>query len=106
MISLIVGLTFLLWLIFAALMALKRRAERDVWPRWALAVLRVLFAIGYIYDTIYNTTVGSLLFWEEPHLEPLTARLKRLYSVMGWRGSLARLFCDYLIHPIDKGHCL
>lgn len=106
MIPLIFGSTVLLWFIFAALMALKRRAERYAWPWAALIVLRGLFILGYIYDVIYNTTVGSLLFWEWPRVEPLTARLKRHYLVVGWRGSLARLFCDKLIHPIDKGHCV
>lgn len=110
----------LLWVAFAGLMRLKRHAETHAWPRSAVALLRALFSIGYVYDVWFNTRYGTLAFFEFPpvrviHLggikikhrfEPLTARLKRHYLATGWRGNTARFLCDNLVHPNDPGHCI
>lgn len=106
MITLIILATIALWFVFVFLMALKHRAERESWPMWSLWILRALFVVGYVYDVIYNTFAGTMLFWECPHgLEPLTSRLKRHYFSDGYRGNLSRFFCNYLVHPNDPGHC-
>jgi len=111
--------TVVLWLIFAALMLLKRHAETHAWPVWAVKILRGLFVPGYIYDCWFNTRYGTIIFWEFPPLrathvkgikiyhrfEPFTLRLKRHFARAGWRGNEARLFC-WLAHRVDKGHCL
>ena len=112
--------TLLLWLAFRVLMLLKRHAETHAWPMSAVKVLRVLFGVGYVYDCWFNTRYGTLAFAELPpvrenqvlgitikhRFEPFTSRLQRHYFKLGWRGNLARIFCDRMIHPIDKGHCL
>jgi hypothetical protein len=111
--------TFLLWIAFAALMALKRHAETHAWPLWSVKLLRVLFVFGYGYDCWFNTRYGTLAFAELPpvrenvimgitikhRFEPFTSRLQRHYPISGWRGNEARIFCA-LIHLIDKRHCL
>jgi len=111
--------TGLLWLAFAVLMLLKRRAETHAWPTVAVMALRALFVPAYIYDCWFNTRYGTLGFLEFPpvreiqvlgitikhRFEPFTSRLKRHYPMLGWRGNEARLFC-WLIHKVDKGHCL
>lgn len=110
--------TVLLWICFAVLMGLKRRAETRAWPKWIVKLLRWLFVPGYVFDCWYNTRHGTLAFLELPpvrenkvlgitirhRFEPFTSRLKRHYHVAGWRGNEARVFC-FLIHLIDKEHC-
>jgi hypothetical protein len=111
--------TAVLWLAFAALMLLKRHAETHAWPIWAVKLLRAMFVPAYIYDCWFNTRYGTLAFLEFPparenqvlgitikhRFEPFTSRLKRHYPIAGWRGNEARLFC-WLVHKVDKGHCL
>lgn len=111
--------TFWLYAVFALLMILKRYAEKHAWPKWSVKTLRVLFSVGYVYDCWYSSRFGTLVFLElspvrvihvmglkiRHRFEPLTSRLKRHYKMQGWRGNIARLYC-WLIHKVDKGHCL
>jgi hypothetical protein len=110
--------TVALWLVFTALMLLKRHAETHAWPKWAVKTLRALFVPGYIYDCWFRVRYGTILFLEFPPLrktkvygltikhrfEPFTALLKRHVYEMGWRGNMARVFC-WLIEKVDKRHC-
>jgi hypothetical protein len=111
--------TVALWLVFTALMLLKRHAETHAWPKWAVKTLRALFVPAYIYDCWFNTRYGTIAFFEFPperknvvygitirhRFEPFTSRLKRHYLNSGWRGFEARIFC-WLAHVADKRHCL
>lgn len=111
--------TFLLWVVFAAVILLKKRAETHAWPKWTVKLLRVATVPAYIYDCWFNARYGTLAFLEfspvrvlhilgvkvRHRFEPFTRRLQRHYQKSGWRGNEARLFC-WLVHKVDKGHCL
>lgn len=112
--GLILFSTFLLWLLASACIPhLDKKATAPTWRK-------ILCWTAYVYDVIYSTTIGTLLFWEWPaqhktviglriythRLEPLTTRLKRHYRVGGYRGNLARILCGIIDRiPGGTGHC-
>ncbi len=103
--------TFVFWFLFANLMWIKRGVESGQWTGWrkwvAYAVGYTILIPGYLYDVLYNYTWGSLMFWQFPRKgEPtFTARLKRTVFDNGWRGTVARFVCRYLVEPNDEKHC-
>lgn len=102
MIIFILVSTFVLWLLAAACIP-HLSHERSKEPAWRL----VLCKAAYLYDVIYDTLIGKVLFWElDSPVGPLTKRLKRHYRQRTWRGKLAKIFC-WLISLIrgGKGHC-
>ena len=96
--------SLLLWILFIVVVVLKPKAERK--GGWIKVFFYLILIPAYIYDIVYNTIIGSILFLEVPHhIEPFTARLKRNLKRDGWRWSLANWFCQNLIEKIDPRHC-
>lgn len=105
--------TFLLWILFVNVMRLAKAVDTMPAPQKALAYIFGYF--GFLYDVLYNVTIGSIMFWQLPHYKRLTlsARLQYILSTdylpeffrPTWRYDLAHFFCAHLIEPWDKGHC-
>lgn len=104
-----IAATFVLWFVFANVMALKTFVETRMVDGITRDVVRAIgYAIafvGLLYDIAYNWTWGSLMFWERPYKRTFTSRLKHHVSGTGWRQRLAAFICRYLVEPWDKGHC-
>ena len=96
-----VGLAYLLWVFYLAVMCLAR-VKRTIGLSKAATVLGypVLF-IGYVLDVLVNVLVCSVLFLELPRETTVTARLKRHNRTgEGWRQKLAAWF-EPLLDPFD-----
>jgi hypothetical protein len=90
------------WILYLAVMALKR--ERDAMPRITRALGYIVLGVGYVFDVAFNL-LASIPFAEPPRELLFTARVHRHINEMGYRGNLARWFCANLLEPFDKGHC-
>jgi hypothetical protein len=102
MITIVLVSTFVLWLLAAACIP-HLSHDRSQEPKWRL----ILCKAAYLYDVVYDTLIGRVLFWElKSQIGTLTKRLERHNLRQTWRGTLAKVFC-WLISLIrgGKGHC-
>lgn len=102
------SLPFLLYVFFLAYCALnlaKRNGKLEAMPQPAKACAFAILAIAVALDVVFNVTLGSLLFLEPPSSLLFTARCSSHLYESGWRGRLARWFCDGWLNPIEPGHC-
>lgn len=105
----IIGAFYFLWMLYLAVMSLRRaRRAGDLTPvAFALGV--PLLLIGGALDILLNYTVVSLLFLEWPPFREWTisARLTRYVHAAGWRGRVARWVCQHLLDTFDPtgAHC-
>lgn len=105
MITIILVSTLFTWLLYLAVMSLKRARGELHGP---IKVIGYAIAfIGVVIDVIYNVIIGSIIFFEIPKELLFTARCDRHIPQKTWRGSLARWICKYMLDPFDKGgkHC-
>ena len=94
------------WVMYLAIMALKRQRDRLTWVAKTFAY-PVLYT-GLITDAIYNVIIGTVIFIQWPKEWLFTDRLERnLASSRGWRWKWARWFCVNLLDPFDPAgrHC-
>ena len=97
-----------LWLLFLAVMNLKRAKEAG-----ELSTVAMIFGypwvwLGYLVDAYCNALLFTLLLWELPRWKDgeilVTDRLKRTRRTgTGWRRSVAEFFVQ-LLNPFDPGH--
>jgi hypothetical protein len=102
--------TFIIWMLFATLMAMRDREELGRLPKILYILGKyVILPVGAIVDILYNWTFACVLFLDLPHELMLTARLERYLHDLKywgtWRSRLALWFCKYMIEPHDPGHC-
>ena len=94
---------FVLWLFATA--CLPYLEQKETAPLWRKA----LCWAGYIYDILFDTIVGYVIFGFQWLGRPgtLTRRLKANVQGEGYRGGLARVLCT-IIEKISggEGHCL
>lgn len=97
--------SFVLWVLFVLGIQIKNKYERgDIKGLWKVpAYLYVI--VFLILDVQYRIIWGSVGFGVVPKFETMTSLLKRYYKTGGYRGWLAGLYCKYLLHPFDDGHC-
>lgn len=90
------------WIFYLAVMML--RTQRDTMPAVARRFAYVVLGIGYVLDALLNLA-SSAIFLELPREILFTGRMQRHIKSGGWRGRLAKWFCDTLLEPFDKNHC-
>lgn len=93
--------TYLLWLMYLAVMSLMRAYEAGALSKPAFALGLPALAVGYTLDVLVNAIVFSALFGELPREWTVTARLQRHAKAGGWRGKVASWIGDHLLDDFD-----
>lgn len=99
--ALAVGLPYVLWLFFLAVMNLKRARDADRLGPVAYALGTPVLIVGYLLDFLVNVTACTVLFLEVPRETTVTARLKRHAPECTWRGGIARWMAAHLLDAFD-----
>ena len=95
------GSFYLLWILYLAVMNLKRVKDAGLISPLALTLGYPVLFIGYLLDVLVNITVLTLVLLELPKELTVTARLKRHNRTStGWRKSVAVWF-EPLLDPFD-----
>ena len=95
------GSFYLLWILYLAVMNLKRVKDAGLISPLALALGYPVLFIGYLLDILVNITVLTLVLLELPKELTVTARLKRHNRTStDWRKSVAVWF-EPLLNPFD-----
>ena len=107
-ILLVVGILYLtavLWVMYLAVMNLKRNQDSLTLPAKLFGY--PVYWTGLFIDILYNLVIGTILFIQLPHELLFTTRLERNINDDSWRGKFARYFCDNLLDPFDPAgfHC-
>ena len=93
--------TYALWVLYLAVMALKRARDAGSLGPWAHRFGVPVLVAGYALDFAVNVTVFTVLLAELPHETTVTARLKRHKYDAGWRGQVARWVAAHLLDAFD-----
>lgn len=92
---------YVLWVLYLAVMNLKRVKDAQGLHRNALVLGTPLLLVGYLLDTILNWTVMTIVLLELPRETTVSARLKRHNTDKGgWRLSVVRWF-ETILDPFD-----
>ena len=95
------GATYLLWVLYLAVMNLKRARDNKLLSRQAFVLGLPLLKIGLLLDVFVNIAVMTVLLLELPREWLVTTRLKRHNRTgTGWRQRLAAWF-EPLLDPFD-----
>ena len=94
-------LPYATWLIYLAVMALKRARDDGKLTAFATALGYPLLMAGYAIDFFTNVLICTPLLLELPQETTVTARLSRHKKAGGWRGSVATWVGDHLLDPFD-----
>lgn len=97
-----------LWLLFLAIMNLKRAKEAGTLSKTAMVFGYPWVWIGYLVDAYCNALLFTLILLELPRWKDgeilVTDRLKRIRKTgVGWRLAVADWFVP-LLNPFDEGH--
>ena len=98
-----IGGFYLLWVIYLAVMNLKRARDAGLLNHTALALGTPLLFVGYLLDAALNVFVMSLVMWELPQEVTVSARLKRHNrdpQCKPWRKAIVRFF-EPILDPYD-----
>ena len=93
--------TYALWVLYLAVMALKRARDAGSLGPWAHRFGVPVLIVGYALDFTVNVTVCTVLLAELPRETTVTARLKRHKYDAGWRGRVARWVAAHLLDAFD-----
>lgn len=97
---------WLLYVFYAAVMALKRARDEG---KMSLAMKVMGYPavyVGLFLDVLVNILVCTFLFLELPKELLVTSRLKRhKRRGSGWRKALAEWFCKHLLDDLDPSGC-
>lgn len=95
------GAFYALWILYLAVMGLKRARDAGLLHKTARALGLPVLIVGYLLDALVNVLVLTFVFLELPRELTVTARLKRhIKFSSGWRLSVARWFVP-LLDPYD-----
>jgi len=95
------GSFYLLWVLYLAVMNLKRVKDAGLLSPLALTLGYPVFIFGYLLDILINIFVMTFVLLEMPKEFTVTARLKRHKNQStGWRLSVAKWF-EPLLDPFD-----
>ena len=100
-VALAVFWTWALWVLFLAVMNLKRARDDKVLPRFAWLPGVFTLYVGWLLDFLVNVVVLSVAMLEVPRELTVTARLKRHRDDTSWRGTFARWIAANLLDPFD-----
>lgn len=106
---LVIAPLYLLYGLYAAVMNFKRAKDAGKLSRVGLVLGYPYFILGMALDIYCNTIPLSILLLEPPKFGEftVTARMTRLQQTGGWRGDVARWFCEELMDGLDPDwkHC-
>jgi predicted transporter len=92
---------YLLWVLFLAVMNLKRVKDAGMLSKTALVLGTPVLILGLVVDAIVNVFVMTLILLEMPKESTVTARLKRHNRDSGgWRKAVV-LWMEPLLDPFD-----
>lgn len=92
---------YLLWVLFLAVMNLKRVKDAGLLHRKALILGTPVLILGLLVDALVNWFVMTLVLLEMPKESTVTARLKRHNRDSGgWRKAVV-LWMEPLLDPFD-----
>jgi hypothetical protein len=95
------GVTYALYVFYAAVMNIKRVRDMGKLTRLGYAFGYPTLLLGYTLDVLCNVFVMTIVFLELPRETTVTARMKRHNrSSTGWRLSVVRFF-EPLLDPLD-----
>lgn len=93
--------TYALWILYLAVMNLKRVRDAGQLSRLALAFGLPVLKVGLLLDVLVNIFVMTILLLELPRELLVTSRLKRHNNTgTGWRRSFAA-WCEQFLDPFD-----
>lgn len=93
---------YMLWVMYLAVMALKRARDSGKLSKPAMVLGYPLLFIGLVLDALVNITLGSVLMLELPREWLVTARLTRhINTGSGWRKKLALWVTATLLDAFD-----
>lgn len=98
---------YALWILFLAVMSLKRPYDDKTISKPALVLGYPLLLIGLLVDLFVNVFVATLVFLELPREATVSERLSRLIKGKGWRRDGACWFCTRFLDLFDPSgkHC-
>lgn len=92
---------YTLWVVFLAVMNLKRAKEAGKLSKTALVLGTPLLWLGYALDTFVNATLMTIIMLELPREFLVTDRLARHHrESQGWRLKVV-LWFEPLLDPYD-----
>lgn len=97
-----------LWVLFLAVMNLKRAKEAGMLSTAAAIIGYPVVWLAYLIDAYCNTFFFTVVMWELPQWQNgeilVTDRLKRTRKTgSGWRKAIADSFVP-LLNPYDENH--
>lgn len=96
------GLLYLTWLLYVAIMAIKRAKDAGTAPVVALILGYPALFAGLMFDFVCTIFIGTVVFIDLPRELTLTARLKRYNAEgSGFRYRITRWLADNLLDPFD-----
>lgn len=97
-----VGVLYICWIMYQAVMNLKRARDAGTLPKPAYYLGLPLLYFGLLIDFLSNIGPTSIIFLELPREFLVTQRLTRhAFGEPGWRRDLARWFAANLLDPFD-----
>ena len=99
-----IGLFYITLIFYLAVMSLARHEKYNLFQK---IIFYPIVVIGLVVDVLFQISVGTVLFLEEPKDWLFTARLIRHVKKDNWRGKLARFMCKNLLDLFDPSgsHC-
>lgn len=96
-----IGGFYLLWILYLAVMNLKRAKDAGLLSKTAIALGTPVLIVGYLLDFALNVFVMTLVMLELPRETTVSERLKRHNQTStGWRLAVVRWF-EPLLDPYD-----
>lgn len=96
-----------MYLAYVALHAAQRNGKLAAAPIYVRLLSYSIVAVMFVFDIVFNVTLGSLVFMELPSTKALTftARCEIHLADQNWRGDIARWVCNGWLNPFEPGHC-
>ena len=96
-----VGSSYALWILYLAVMGLKRAKQAGLLHKTAIVFGTPVLFVGYLLDALVNIFLLTVILLELPEELTVTERLKRhIRESSGWRLSIAKWFIP-LLDPYD-----
>lgn len=92
---------YLLWILYLAVMNLKRVRDTVGLPKPVFILGLPLLKTGLVLDFLLNVFVMSVILLEFPREMTVSRRLKRHNKAGGWRAKIVRKIFEPLLDPFD-----
>lgn len=99
-IGIVIASFYILWILYLAVMNLKRVKDLGKLHPMAFYLGVPIFAVGITIDVLLNIIVMTVILLELPKELTITARLQRHNKTTGWRSYIAK-FLEPILDPFD-----